>query len=223
METLSNIVTLILSLFVLVWLYVCLRTVVRSLFKKEKFTFDKLVILDSSIIRKRPIITSIVIIAFLAVFLYNNSAFNELVGIYRPLSERPSGVYSYYVNALEVNTGKQYTVPARIEVEYWRDEDGVDVNYCITSLVFDDGRIVSFEDMTSSYFDDYFDDNDEDGNVWKCRLTELHAFCPQIKETSSIKYSTIIELCLIVAMILYNWIGGIVLLTKDKSGDADTL
>ena len=85
-----------------------------------------------------------------------------------------------------------------------------------TSLVFDDGSVVSFEDMTRSYFDCYSLCNDEDGNEWKCQLTELHAFCRQIQETSSIKTTSIIELCAITGAILYNWIGGIVLLTKPK-------
>lgn len=215
MRIISSLVIVFLCFFTLVWVYLCLRVIVRSVLKKEEFSFGSLVMLED-VIRKKPIGSSLFLLVVLAVFLYNNSAFNELVGIHRPLSERPSGVYSYYVNAIEVETGKQYTVPAQIEVEYWRDEDGIDVDYCITSLVFDDGSVVSFEDMTRSYFDCYSLCNDEDGNEWKCQLTELHAFCRQIQETSSIKTTSIIELCAITVAILYNWIGGIVLLTKPK-------
>lgn len=221
MEDLTALIEIFSIFFCFAWLFGLVANLFNKFFKKKDFSIKDLVLFENQFIEK-PIISSIVAIIVLAVILFNSSTFNELIGRDLPLSERTSGVYCYYVEAFkDSSTGKKYTVPARIEAHPWLEDDGHGgtdggVDYYITALVFDDGRVIEFKEpssasfrFTESYYDKY-------GNKWSCRLTEEPARSSLIQETSFVSTRSVVELCLIAGIILFNWFGGVSLAIQSK-------
>ena len=90
-----------------------------------------------------------------------------MIGINKSLSDRGNGVYCYYVEAKELETNKEYTVPAKIVVDSWDDDvDGKRVirfNYYIEQLFFDDGTSIIFDDYEDASFTSYTGCLDENG------------------------------------------------------------
>lgn len=223
MDKLLGLVRIVLLFFVVVWLFWFLRCIFRRLFFKERFEAKDFLVLGNTI-KEKPVISSIIIVVVLFVYLYYDATFTELLGIQKPLSERGNGTYCYYVEALEENTEKEYTVPARITVESWVEDDGNGrtsggYNYFIEQLCFDDGSIVNFgdsaynEDASFKAYTRYYDEN---GYRWKCKLTEQHAYSKLVQETSFISTYRVFELFIIIFVVLFNLLGGLYLAGKEK-------
>ena len=220
MSTISALITLALSLYVVGWILSLIHCLLRSAKEKEPIQKKDLLFLADTI-QENPVISSVIILGILIVFLYNNATFTQLVGIEKPLSKRVEGTYCYYVDAYEENTKKKYTIPAEIKVEHWVDEDDDGrsrggVNYYIERLFFDDGRIAVLE----SYYDASFKYatwyNDINGDNWKCQLTEKHAYSSYMEETSFINTQDLVELVVIIVVVMINWLGGLSLALKPK-------
>ena len=209
----------IIFIVVVLWLVVFVGTVVRTLTRKDSITLKNLLPFWE-IISLKPVLSIIIALVVLAGFLYSNSTFSELIGINKSLSDRGNGVYCYYVEAKELETNKEYTVPAKIVVDSWDDDvDGKRVirfNYYIEQLFFDDGTSIIFEDYEDASFTSYTGYLDEKGKEWACKLTEHHAYNKAVQETSHISILSVIELCLVVFVILFNLIGSLYLAEKEK-------
>ena len=220
MDTLLGLIRIILLLFVVVWLFSTLWCLFRRAFFKERFGMKDFFVLANTI-QEKPVISSIVILAILSVYLYNDATFTELFGIQKPLSARGNGVYCYYVEAVEENTKSEYTVPAKISVESWIEDDGDGrsrggFDYYIEQLYFDDGTVIVFDHYTDASFKSYTTCYDKAGNRWACKLTEQHAYSKSVQETSFISVYRVVELFVIVLVALLNLLGGLYLAGKAK-------
>lgn len=216
-------IELITYFIVLIWLWIVVPIVFNRVFhktpisKKDFFPFAKT-------IKEKPVISSLVAICMLAAVLFTNNTSIQLLGLDLPLSKRHSGVYCYYVDAINEETGKTYTVPAKIIAEPWEEEDGTGrtsrgVYYYIEQLILDDGTIIEFDDYTDASFKHSTIYEDDNGNSWKCCLTEKHAYSSLVQETSFVNKRSIIELAVVIVVILLNWLGGLSIALKEKDSE----
>lgn len=221
LRTLSTIARIIVILVAILWVGTFIAAIVKRVAKKEKFSLADLLPLSS--LFEKPILIMVILLVVLGVFLYGDVTFNELVGIHRPLSERGGDcVCCYYVEVKGNKSNKEYTVPAEIYVEAWREEDSDGktiggVYYYIRKLCFDDGTVVYFDDYEQTSFKHFTTLYDEHGNEWRCKLTEKHAYSKNVQETSYLSAWSIIELVSFVSIFLFNAFGGLYLQLKDVS------
>ena len=211
MDRLSALILSIASLVLFAWLLGVVVSVIKLIVKKKKIN-KKETLIFADIIKEKPVVSSLVAVGILALVLYHSGVFTEIIGIQKPLSKRGNGDYCYYVEAIELESGKEYTIPAKISV------DGG--NYYVEQLFFDDGRVVEFENYDDGSFKSYSRTYDTLGNEWKYRLTEEHAYSPSFQETSSINTTNIIFEGLFVFAILYNWLGGLAYAIQSKKEGA---
>lgn len=221
MDNLIVIIEIITYLLCLAWLWGFVVAVFNKIVKKEPILVKNLILSIDSF-TKKPLQSSLIALAVLAVFLFNNSTFNELVGREKSLSRRTSGSYCYYVDVIEEATGKKYTVPAKISAYPWTDEDSSGktyggVDYYVDQLVFDDGRVVEMDGSYDASFQNYNSCYDTKGNEWRCRLTDNHAYSNLIQETSFVSVRSVVELCVVVSIILFNFLGGLAFAIKETS------
>ena len=219
MKNLEALVSIVVYLFVFIWLFHLLSGIVKLIIKREPFKITNL-LLFSETIKQKPVVSSLVAIGILATILFSNSTFNELIGYEKPLSERDAGDYCYYVEATD-DAGNEFTVPAKISVDKWLEDDGDGGNdgvieYDIEQLIFDDGTIINIEDGRDASFKHANLFYDTEGNEWECRLTEKHAYSDIVQETSLVNPRNVIELGVVVAVILINWLGGLALAVQEK-------
>ena len=216
MSTISAIITYALMVFAVVWVIDLLWCLFRSAIRKEPIQKNELFLLANPI-KQKPVLSSIVILLVLAVFLYNDATFTDLLGIEKPLSKRVEGTYCYYVEAKEEKSGKDYTVPAEIDVIIRYDGNDISgVDYSIEKLIFDDGRTIVFDNFQYASFDYANRCYDIKGDTWKCRLTERHAYSSLVEETTFSSTQDVIELVVIVLVVMINWLGGLSLAHKLK-------
>lgn len=219
MNSLEALVSLVVYFFVLIWLCHLLSRIIKFIIKREPFKITDL-LLVSETIKQKPVVSSLVAIGALAIILFTNSTFNELIGFDKPLSERDAGDYCYYVEATD-DVGNEYTVPAKISVDKWVEDDGNGrsdgvIEYDLKQLIFDDGTVINIEDGRDASFKHANLFYDTEGNEWECRLTEKHAYSDIVQETSFVNPRNVIELGVVVVVILINWLGGLALAIQEN-------
>lgn len=219
MDNLEALVSLVVYFFVFVWLFHLFSGIVKLIIKREPFKITDLLIVSETI-KQKPVVSSLVAIGVLAIILFSNSTFNELIGYDKPLSERDAGDYCYYVEATD-DAGNKYTVPAKISVDKWLEDDGNGgsdgvIEYDLKQLIFDDGTVINNEDGRDASFKHANHFYDTEGNEWECRLTEKHAYSNSVQETSFVNPRSVIELGVVVAVILINWLGGLAMAVQEN-------
>lgn len=210
MDYIFALATLGVAGFALCWLLHLIWLGYEWIAKKQKPTVN-----DSFIFRSnhdlptasKKVKWSLVIIAALSLFLYDDVTFRELVGIHT-IKDLNSGTHCYYVEVS--NSAREYVLPGKISISVDTDDDEHVRYYYIESVYFSNGEYLDFTRYGNNYVTNINRSvrlSDQNGNDWSCKILDEHAYCPQIVETSYVSTKSIIVLLFTIVAVLYNWLG----------------
>ena len=120
--------------------------------------------------------------------LITNPAIHQIVGVHN-LELKPEGTYCFYVEATN-EKGKTYVLPAKVEAV----NETIDVSpertktyriYYVRTVYFSNGGYLNTYDMDSLDIGDHSWHETYDGDEWKIRLLNKHAYSPEIEETNN--------------------------------------
>lgn len=157
--------------------------------KKEQITIEQWLVQIQADIRATAgkFATPLFLIVILA-SLVTSQAVHQFVGIHN-LELKPEGTYCFYVEATNEN-GKTYVLPAEVEAV----NETVDVSpertktyriYYVRTVFFSNGGYLDTYDMDPLEISDHSWHETYDGDEWKIRLLNKHAYSPEVEETNN--------------------------------------
>ena len=169
--------------FLLIMLGYYLFILIKSKVKKEPITIGQwLVQIQAELVAMAGKFATPLLLIVILASLVTSQAVHQLVGIHN-LELKPEGTYCFYVEATN-EKGKTYVLPAEIDVviEY---ADQVSKDYYVKSVYFSNGGYLDTCDMDPLQIGDHSWHETYDGDEWKIRLLNKHAYTPEVEETNN--------------------------------------
>ena len=172
------------------------------------------------IFQDHPIGYVVVLILFSLIFAY------QVTSVW--MDDLPPGIYCYLVEAS--NGEKTYTLPAQVRV--FSDEEMEEYTYyftgdrevsqrlkkamCIEKAYWPNGGYLYFEDIEPVTFGESARLYDQDGNGWRCRLTEQRSSHPKIEEEHERNLTGPIRYTIIHVLAVASFVVSVVLCIRQK-------
>lgn len=143
---------------------------------------------------------SIFFVFLIFVGVFGNKSFVHLLGE-NDIRTMHEGIYCYYVIA-ESESGKEYTLPAKIEVEYY------DTNspYTVRNVYFPNGGYLYIEDTESTGYNEKVYAFDQNGREWSLTVTNQKAEHEKVKNSSLIRTGDLLFCTFKIIIVLLTWI-----------------
>lgn len=169
--------------FLLIMLGYYLFILIKRKVKKEPFTLvEWLMQIQAELVATAGKFAIPLLLLVILASLITSQAVHQLVGIHN-LELKPEGTYCFYVEATN-EKGKTYVLPAEIDVviEY---ADQVSKEYYVKTVYFSNGGYLETYDMDPLEIGDHSWHETYDGDEWKIRLLNKHAYSPEVEETNN--------------------------------------